>query len=83
MLYLKLVNASSVPQALTILLDGASTVEKKGKESLLSATNTQETNTIDDPERVVPVEHELRDLSSSFVHTLPAYSIQVLQIHAR
>ena len=84
MLYLKLVNASSVPQELTIQLDGASTVEKKGKESLLSATNTQETNTIDDPERVVPVEHELRDLSSSrFVHTLPAYSIQVLQIHAR
>ncbi len=83
MLYLKLVNASSVPQALTISLDGATSVEKTAKESSLSATNTQETNTINDPERIVPVERDVTDISSSFAHTLPPYSIQVLQIRAK
>ncbi len=82
-LYLKLVNASSTPQPLTVSLDGVSTVDKAGKESSLSATNTQETNTLDDPQRIVPVEHDLKDLGTSFTHTLPPYSIQVLQIHAK
>jgi alpha-N-arabinofuranosidase len=83
MLYLKLVNASSLPQSLTISLDGATNVEKTARESSLTATNTQETNTIDDPERILSVERDVKDISSSFAHTLPPYSIQVLQIHAK
>ncbi len=79
-LFLKLVNASSKPQALSIQLDGAATVEKTGEVVSLSATNTQETNTITEPENIVPVERPLKEVGSTFNHTLPPYSIQVLEI---
>jgi alpha-N-arabinofuranosidase len=82
-LYLKLVNASSAPQPIAIQLQGAGSVEKTAKLISLSATNTEETNTIDDPERIVPVEHELKDVSESITHTLPAYSIEVIELHAK
>jgi alpha-N-arabinofuranosidase len=82
-LYLKLVNASSASQPIAIQLQGAGSVEKTAKLISLSATNTEETNTIDHPERIVPVEHELKDVSGSFSHTLPPYSIEVLALRAK
>ena len=82
-LYIKLVNASSAPQSILIQLTGTQDVEKTAKLTSLSATNTEETNTITDPERIFPVESEVRNVSGSFRHTLPPYSIQVLEVHAK
>jgi alpha-L-arabinofuranosidase len=45
----------------------------------MSAHDTQETNSIDDPARIVPVESTLHDVSSHFHHMLPAYSIQAIE----
>ncbi len=77
-LYVKLVNASSVPQPVEIDLSGAQ-VAGTAKLVSLSAPDTQATNSISDPERVVPVTSMVQ-VSGKFSHTLPAYSIQVLQI---
>ena len=78
-LYLKLVNGASTPQPLTIDLPGAKLANTARLVSL-SALDTQSTNTIDHPERIVPVTSTLHDVSNHFTHTLPAYSIQVIQI---
>ena len=78
-LYLKLVNASSDPQPLQIALPGAQP-KATAKLVRLSAPDTQTTNSINDPNRLVPVESPLHDVSSNFSLTLPGYSIQVLQI---
>ncbi len=78
-LYLKVVNASSTPQSLEIDLSGAK-VASAAKLVSLSAPDTQATNTIDDPSRVVPVESVLNVPGSKFHHTLPGYSIQVIQL---
>ena len=78
-LYLKLVNASSEPQPLMIAMPGAQP-KAMAKQVRLSAPDTQTTNSIDDPNRLVPVETPVHDVSSKFSITLPAYSIQVLQI---
>jgi alpha-L-arabinofuranosidase len=78
-LYLKLVNASSDPQPLEIALPGAQP-KPMAKLVRLNAPDTQTTNSIDDPNRVVPLEMPVDDVSSKFSITLPAYSIQVLQI---
>ncbi len=76
-LYLKLVNADSTPQAINIEL---SVVKLAGTAKLisLSAHDTQATNTIDDPDQIVPVESTLNNVGSHFHHTLPGYSIQVI-----
>ena len=49
----------------------------------LSAPDTETTNSIDDPNRLVPVESPVHDVSTNFSLTLPSYSIQVLQIDLR
>jgi alpha-N-arabinofuranosidase len=78
-LYLKLVNASANPQPIQIAMPGAHP-KAMAKQVRLSAPDTQTTNSIDDPNRLVPIETPLHDVSSKFSITLPAYSIQVLQI---
>ena len=78
-LYLKLVNALSNPQPIHIALPGAHPAAT-AKLVRLSAPDTQTTNSIDHPDRVVPVDSAIHDVSGSFSITLPAYSIQVLQI---
>jgi alpha-L-arabinofuranosidase len=78
-LYLKLVNASSDPQVVQIAIPGGHPAAT-AKLVRLSAPDTQTTNSIDDPNRLVPVESPVHDVSSSFSLTLPGFSIQVLLI---
>ena len=77
-LYLKLVNAASTDQAVEIEMTGAK-VASTAKLVSLSAKDTQATNTLTDPERIVPVQNSLHDVSSHFRHTMPGYSIQVIE----
>lgn len=81
--YLKLVNADSKAQAVDIKLDGASQVDKNAAEISLSAKNTQETNSISDPRRIVPIDTMLDNAGTDFHHTVPPYSIQVLELRAK
>jgi alpha-L-arabinofuranosidase len=47
---------------------------------MLKAPSTQSTNTIDQPENIVPVETALQNAGSELHYTAPPYSIQVLQV---
>ena len=78
-IYLKLVNASSIPQSLELKFAGG-TLAKSGKSWTLSAASTQATNSIDSPENLVPKESPLRNVASDQRYTVPGYSIQVLEI---
>ncbi len=78
-LYLKLVNASSTPQPVDIDFAGVRLAET-GTLITLSAASTQATNTIDQPNQIVPVETALHGVSNPLHHTLPGYAIQVIQV---
>jgi len=82
-IYLKLVNGSSVAQKLAISLDGVKTVKPTAKLVQLSAATTAATNTITDPKRVVPIESTATGVTKQFTRTVPGYSIQVLEISAK
>jgi alpha-N-arabinofuranosidase len=81
--YLKLVNASSNPQQVKISLAGANSVKPTAKLVRLSAPSTATTNSIADPQRVVPVESTVKAVGKEFTRTLPGYSIEVLDIGAQ
>jgi alpha-L-arabinofuranosidase len=81
-LYLKLVNASTEAQSIKIDIDGTELVPD-AKLVSLHAHDTQETNSIDEPQRIVPVESALHDVSSHFAHTLPGLSIEVIEFGER
>ncbi|HEV2274098.1 MAG TPA: alpha-L-arabinofuranosidase C-terminal domain-containing protein [Acidobacteriaceae bacterium] len=78
-LYLKLVNATSNPSVVKIQLTGGS-VARNGKMVALSAKTTAATNSITEPEKIVPVESTINDAGARFSHTMPPYSIQVLEL---
>lgn len=77
-LYLKLVNGSTDAQPVTIHIDGAK-LASTAKLVSLHANDTQETNSIDDPDRIVPVASTLHDVSANFHHIIPGLSIQVIE----
>src|SRR5205823_11430305 len=79
-LFLKLVNASSKPQALDIKLEGASGVKSNARLTSLSAKTPDETNTISEPAKIVPVQSTVKNVGAEFRHTLPPYSIHVLEL---
>jgi alpha-N-arabinofuranosidase len=79
-LYLKLVNASSIPQPVDLKLTGASSIGGAARVISLSAKTTQDTNTITDPKHIVPEEQTIRGVKDSFTYMLPKYSIQVLEV---
>jgi alpha-N-arabinofuranosidase len=80
--YLKLVNGSSTPQTVHIVLKGATQVSHDAHLVTLHGSTPEETNSISDPEHLVPVSSTLHKLSASFDHTIPPYSIQVLDLDA-
>jgi alpha-N-arabinofuranosidase len=79
-LYLKLVNGSSSPQPVEIEFAGAK-LAATGKLISLSAKSTLATNSMDQPKEIVPVETALQGVSNHLKHTLPGYSIQVIEVN--
>ncbi len=81
-LHLKLVNASSYDQPLTIDLHGI-TGERTAKMSSLHGATYESTNTLNDPNFIHPTESSLRVSGGNWKHTVPALSIEVLDIPIR
>ncbi|MBS1857412.1 MAG: alpha-N-arabinofuranosidase [Acidobacteria bacterium] len=77
---LKLVNAASVEQPLTITLPGLGASAHAVRVDTLRANTTWATNTIRDPKRIVPVKSTLTVSGGRVALVAPAYSIQVLEV---
>jgi alpha-N-arabinofuranosidase len=77
-LYLKVVNASSVPQAVEFKITGANQLKSNAKIISLSAQSTSETNTLAEPTKIVPVESVVEGVAQNFSHTFAPYSINVI-----
>ncbi len=79
-LYLKIVNGSSTSQEMNIQLAGTGKIAGTGTLVSLHALTNEATNTILEPTRIVPVKSQLKNVSADFHHTIPGYSIEVLDI---
>jgi alpha-N-arabinofuranosidase len=79
--YLKLVNASSIPQQLEVKIAGA-TPSSTGTIYTLTGHTAAETNTITDPKRISPERSSIKT-GSSFTHIVPPYAIQVVVIETK
>jgi alpha-N-arabinofuranosidase len=77
---LKLVNASSTDQPVSIALNGIGAGTHTTRIDTLKANTTWATNTITHPERIVPVKSTTSVKGDRLQHVIPAYAIQVLQI---
>jgi alpha-N-arabinofuranosidase len=76
----KLVNAASTSQPVSITLTGLGSGTHTAQGETLRANTTWATNSITEPNRIVPISSKLTVSGGKVRHTLPPYSIQVLEI---
>jgi alpha-N-arabinofuranosidase len=79
----KIVNSADTPQPATIDISGVKSVAAKGTVTVLKAANRTETNSIKDPQHLVPVTEKIKQLGTSFTRTFPPCSITVLELRAK
>src|ERR1022692_66934 len=80
---LKLVNATSIDRPMTIALRGIGTAARTADVSTLHGNTIWATNTIKDPKRIVPVSSTVNIKGDTMPYSVPAYSIQVLEIELK
>ena len=80
---LKLVNATSVDRPITITLQGIGTAARTVHVNTLHGNTIWATNTIKDPKRIAPVSSTLPIKGEAIPYSVPAYSIQVLEIELK
>ena len=79
-LCLKLVNASSAEQPISISFNGAGKRTHSAQIDTLKANTVWATNSIKDPERVTPAKSTSSVQGERMPHVMPGYSIQVVTV---
>ncbi len=77
-IYLKVVNCAGEAQPVQVTVSGLGKVAAKGEMVELSAASPDDTNSIKEPAKIVPVMKPVDDLGVKFTRTFPPYSITVL-----
>jgi alpha-L-arabinofuranosidase len=82
-IYLKVVNAASEVQTVRVTINGLGNIEPVGNAVVLTSGSPQDTNTLSDPRKIVPVTTRANGLGHNFEYEFKPYSITVLQIGVR
>jgi alpha-N-arabinofuranosidase len=82
-IYLKVVNEAGTPQTIHVQLNGCSDINAKGESVVLAASSPSDTNSLEQPERIVPRTQTVDGMSGDFTREFPAYSITVLQLKTK
>jgi alpha-N-arabinofuranosidase len=80
---LKIVNTGGTEQAVHLEINGVPRIEASGEALVLSASAPEDTNSITEPNKIVPVATTADGLGTDFTRTFPAYSITVLRMKTR
>jgi alpha-N-arabinofuranosidase len=80
-LFVKIVNAQSVAVPLSIALNGVSKAGQEAKLITLSGKSPNATNSITNPDTVVPVEQRVQIAGTKFEQSFAPYSINVLELN--
>jgi len=82
-IYVKIVNIQATAQPVEIKLDGVASVAANGEATVLSSASEDDTNTLNDPQKVVPHTAPVRGVSRDFTQTLAPWSITILKLAAK
>jgi alpha-N-arabinofuranosidase len=81
-IFLKVVNTGSDAKTVRIAIQGAQNVESDGEMTVLSASAPDATDSISEPNKIIPVTSKVDGLGTGFTRVFPPYSITVLRIAA-
>ena len=77
-IYVKVVNRGSTAQAVRVQVSGVAAIEPKGQVVALTGSGPEDTNSITQPPKIVPVTTSVDGLGTDFTRTFPPYSVSVL-----
>lgn len=78
--YLKVVNTSVKQQPVEISLKGMAKVSPNATLVVIKGEKPGDTNTITDPEKIIPVTTTINGMAPVFTRTLDPYSVTILQL---
>ena len=79
-IYLKIINTSGKQQPLEINLKGIAKISQDATLIVIKGDKPEDTNTITDPGKIMPVTSKINGIAPVFTRTLDPYSISILQI---
>jgi alpha-N-arabinofuranosidase len=82
-IYLKVVNASGNARSVTIDMQSVCKVSGNGTLVVLKSNKPEDTNTIDEPKKIVPETLKIKGIGKTFTRVFDAYSINVIQIQLK
>ena len=82
-IYLKVVNTAGAVQRINVQIKGAKAIRAKGEAVVLAASKLDDTNSITEPNKVVPRTEKVSGLSADFTREFPAYSVTVLKLNSK
>src|ERR1035437_2742091 len=82
-IYLKVVNRLGTPQPVKIDISGVASVAAKGSPIVLKANKLDDTNSIQEPNKIIPVTEKAKGLGTNFSRTFPPYSITILELKTK
>jgi alpha-N-arabinofuranosidase len=78
--YLKVVNTTGKMQSITINLKGAAKISPNATLIVIKGNKPEDTNSVADPEKIVPVTSTINGIKPVFTRILDPYSVNILQI---
>jgi alpha-L-arabinofuranosidase len=82
-IFLKLVNSLGTPQPVKVDISGANNISDKGTLMVLKADKPDDTNSIQEPAKIIPITETITGLGANFTRTLPPYSISILEFKSK
>lgn len=79
-IYLKVVNAAGSAQKIQVQIHGVAKVAPEGELVSLAANSPSDTNSLEQPQRIVPRKETALNLGVDFTREFPPYSITVLKL---
>ncbi len=82
-IYLKVVNAAASAKKVQIQIGGASKIKAEGEMVSLVGSSLDDTNSLEQPEKIVPRTEKVDGLSADFTREFPAFSVSVLKLETK
>lgn len=81
-IYLKVINTTGQKQPMEINLRDIGKISTDAKLIDVKGTHSEDTNTINDPEKIIPVGSKINDIAPVFPGTLDTFFVNILQLQA-
>ena len=76
-------NATGTTQRINVQITGTESVNSKGEGVVLTGKALDDTNSITEPEKVVPRTERVEGLGPDFAREFPPYSLTVLKLKTK